>query len=627
MATINSLTSSSSTSYGVTSKGIGGLATGLDTDELIKGMTIGTRSKIAKQLQNKQLFTWKTDAMRAVSTKLINFSQKYTSYTSNTNLTSRNFYMQNSITTSGTNADKVTVSGSSEITDGLSILSATKSVAGYVSADSVVSNKTFTGDSIDISRISELTDKQIGFSYNDTVKAITLTADDLAGVNTESDIAALLQTKLNDAFGVGKINVGTSVDGTNLQITTSEKTGGPLGILKVTSADTTVNEILGISAGDSNRLDLSMKASYLLGADAPLLSIGGTSIALTADSTVSDIISAVNNSNAGVKMTYVQSLDRFEFTSTDSGGEKAITGNIAASLLGTEATVISASTEASMTVKYKDGTEMTLSSSTDSFSLDGLTIKVNESFVAGDPVTMSSKANTDAVLSGIKDMIKDYNDIVDIVNKEYSTKPNRNYLPLTDEQKEDMSESEIKAWDEKANTGMLFGDNDLASLSSDLRSVVLKDGDSILAFEAIGITSSSSWKDNGKLIIDEDKLRTAIENDPESVQKLFVGETDAAGVKISDGAADRLKTVMNSYVRTEGSPKGILIEKAGHPSSPLSIINNSLYTQIKDIDTFVLKLKVRLQSEQTRYQTQFTNLETVISNLNSQSGWLAQQFG
>ena len=627
MATINSLTSSSSTSYGVTSKGIGGLATGLDTDELIKGMTIGTRSKIAKQLQNKQLFTWKTDAMRAVSTKLINFSQKYTSYTSNTNLTSRNFYMQNSITTSGTNADKVTVSGSSEITDGLSILSATKSVAGYVSADSVVSNKTFTGDSIDISRISELTDKQIGFSYNDTVKAITLTADDLAGVNTESDIAALLQTKLNDAFGVGKINVGTSVDGTNLQITTSEKTGGPLGILKVTSADTTVNEILGISSGDSNRLDLSMKASYLLGADAPLLSIGGTSIALTADSTVSDIISAVNNSNAGVKMTYVQSLDRFEFTSTDSGGEKAITGNIAASLLGTEATVISASTEASMTVKYKDGTEMTLSSSTDSFSLDGLTIKVNESFVAGDPVTMSSKANTDAVLSGIKDMIKDYNDIVDIVNKEYSTKPNRNYLPLTDEQKEDMSESEIKAWDEKANTGMLFGDNDLASLSSDLRSVVLKDGDSILAFEAIGITSSSSWKDNGKLIIDEDKLRTAIENDPESVQKLFVGETDAAGVKISDGAADRLKTVMNSYVRTEGSPKGILIEKAGHPSSPLSIINNSLYTQIKDIDTFVLKLKVRLQSEQTRYQTQFTNLETVISNLNSQSGWLAQQFG
>ena len=627
MATINSLTSSSSTSYGVTSKGIGGLATGLDTDELIKGMTIGTRSKIAKQLQNKQLFTWKTDAMRAVSTKLINFSQKYTSYTSNTNLTSRNFYMQNSITTSGTNADKVTVSGSSEITDGLSILSATKSVAGYVSADSVVSNKTFTGDSIDISRISELTDKQIGFSYNDTVKAITLTADDLAGVNTESDIAALLQTKLNDAFGVGKINVGTSVDGTNLQITTSEKTGGPLGILKVTSADTTVNEILGISAGDSNRLDLSMKASDLLGADAPILSIGGTSIALTADSTVSDIISAVNNSNAGVKMTYVQSLDRFEFTSTDSGGEKAITGNIAASLLGTEATVISASTEASMTVKYKDGTEMTLSSSTDSFSLDGLTIKVNESFVAGDPVTMSSKANTDAVLSGIKDMIKDYNDIVDIVNKEYSTKPNRNYLPLTDEQKEDMSESEIKAWDEKANTGMLFGDNDLASLSSDLRSVVLKDGDSILAFEAIGITSSSSWKDNGKLIIDEDKLRTAIENDPESVQKLFVGETDAAGVKISDGAADRLKTVMNSYVRTEGSPKGILIEKAGHPSSPLSIINNSLYTQIKDIDTFVLKLKVRLQSEQTRYQTQFTNLETVISNLNSQSGWLAQQFG
>ena len=147
------------------------------------------------------------------------------------------------------------------------------------------------------------------------------------------------------------------------------------------------------------------------------------------------------------------------------------------------------------------------------------------------------------------------------------------------------------------------------------------------AFEALGITSSSSWTDNGKLIIDEDKLKAAISSDPASIQKLFAGETDAAGNKISSGAAERLKNVMNKYAKTEGSPKGLLIEKAGHPSSPLSLINNSFYTQMKDIDTFVLKLKVRLQAEQTRYQTQFTNLETVISNLNSQSGWLAQQFG
>ena len=81
MATINSLSSSSSSSaYGVTSKGIGGLATGLDTDEIIKGMTIGIRSKIAKQLQSKQLLTWQTDAYRSISSKLIDFSKKYLTY-------------------------------------------------------------------------------------------------------------------------------------------------------------------------------------------------------------------------------------------------------------------------------------------------------------------------------------------------------------------------------------------------------------------------------------------------------------------------------------------------------------------------------------------------------------------
>lgn len=636
MATINSLTSSSSSAYGVTSKGIGGLATGLDTDEIIKGMTIGTRSKIAKQLQSKQLYTWKTDAMRAVSTKLINFSQKYTSYTSSTNLTSRSFYMKSDITTAGSNSSKVTVSGSSDITDGISILSAEKSVAGSAVADAM-SAKTMTGDAINIAKITELSgsDLQVGFSYNGTTKAITLTKDELDAVATgpspEEALSQLMQTKLDSAFGLGKISVGTETVGLDvkLKITTSEKSGGPLGILKVTGSAGTASEILGIATGDSNRLNLSMKASELLGDPDtdPVLSIGGANIALTKDSTVADIISTVNRSDAGVKMTYVESLDRFEFTSTDGGGTKAVTGNIAAKLLGTEATVISASTEASVKVKYGDGTEMTLKSSTDSFSLDGLTIKVNESFSSGDPVTLSSKTDTDKVLSGIKDMIKDYNDIVELVNKEYSTKPNRNYPPLTDEQKEDMSESEIKAWDEKAKTGMLFGDNDLSSLSNDLRSVILASGESLVAFEAIGITSSSSWKDNGKLIIDEDKLRAAIDNDPTNVQKLFSGEIDAAGKKISDGAADRIKKVMDTYAKTEGSPKGVLIEKAGNTLSPLSITNNAYYTQMKDIDTFVARLKERLQTEQTRYQKQFTNLETVISNLNSQSGWLAQQFG
>lgn len=643
MATINSLTGSGgSSAYGVTSKGIGGMATGLDTDEIIRGMTIGTRSKIAKQLQSKQLYTWKSDAMRNVSSKLINFSKKYTSYTSSTNLTSSSFFMKSDITTSGSNAGKVTVSGSSGITDGISILSATKSAAGSAIADAV-GDKTLVGDNINIGKISELisagtlTDKQISFSYNGTSKNITLTKDELTAIADGSeDMAALLNTKLAEAFGAGKINVGTVTDGTDvkLNITTSEKNpDGPLGILKVTSADADVSSILGLSAGDSNRLNLNMKVSELIGAATPELSIGGKSIALTVESTVAEIISAVNSSDAGVKMTYVESLNRFEFTSTDgSASTKDITGNVATSLLtGDNVTALGltlpVSTEASITVQYKDGTKISMNSSTDSFSLDGLTIKVNESFAAGDPVTLSSKTNTDAVLAGIKDMIKDYNEIVDLVNKEYSTKPNRNYPPLTDEQKEDMSESEIKAWEEKANTGMLFGDSNLSSLSSDLRSVILNSGAAMSAFEAIGITSSSSWTDNGKLIIDEDKLKAAISNDPANIQKLFAGETDAAGNKISDGAAERLKTVMNKYAKTEGSPKGLLIEKAGHPSSPLSLINNSFYTQMKDIDTFVLKLKVRLQAEQTRYQTQFTNLETVISNLNSQSGWLAQQFG
>ena len=89
----------------------------------------------------------------------------------------------------------------------------------------------------------------------------------------------------------------------------------------------------------------------------------------------------------------------------------------------------------------------------------------------------------------------------------------------------------------------------------------------------------------------------------------------------------RLKTITDKYAKTEGATKGILIEKAGNTASPLSITKNTLLTQMKAIDKAIESLNTRFSAEQSRYYRQFSNLETVMSRLNTQSGWLAQQFG
>lgn len=787
MYSINSLMGSNSSSSSSSSKAIGGLASGLDTAELIKGMTSATRLKIAKQKQNKQLLTWQTESHRAISNKLIEFSKKYTSFASTTNLASNSFFTKSDVTASGTNSSKVTVSGTSNMTDSISIVSATKASSGgaistkdasdkildgsninfnsstastiggetitinYNGADykltfdgskyadnaafaadmnkklseatingstdklsSVVkfsadgtklnmstvtsgqefsvtefssklktafgfettqfsdskltiSNETGVSGNLDTGAFTEsvdfvtaLTNKPIVLSFNSTSKSISFTKEELETIRTKqpddsyvydkSKFAALFQTKLDSAFG--KDAVKAEFNGDALKFTTSN-TGA---VFKIAQIDSSAQGVLGLKAGDSNRLNptTTTLSNYGIAATVPptdpdpnfKLSIGGTEITgLNSSSSVQQIMDAINSKtgDTGVSVSYIESLDRFEFKSTSSAAV-TISGNVADQVFkanpGDTLSVV-APTKAQIKVKYGDGAAIELTSNNDTFNIDGLSINVNESFaeLSGD-VKLSAKTDTEKVVSTIKDMVKDYNDIISVVNKEYSTRPNRNYPPLTDEQKKDMSESEIKAWEEKAKTGMLFGDNDISSLSGDLRFVFFSSKESVAALNSIGINTSNDWKENGKIIIDEDKLKKAIASDPENVKNIFTAplenKKDTSGSDIlvdgeaikdntTGGLMSRLKFITDKYAKTEGATKGILIEKAGNIAAPLSITKNKLLDSMNNLDKMITNLNRMLATEEKRYQKQFSNLETVYAKLNAQSGWLSQQ--
>lgn len=266
-----------------------------------------------------------------------------------------------------------------------------------------------------------------------------------------------------------------------------------------------------------------------------------------------------------------------------------------------------------------------------SFHLDGLDITVNGVFNDTENTAMAvrfeSKANTDKIVTSMKDMIKDYNEIVDLVNKEVSTKKNRNYAPLTEEQRKDMSEKEIEKWEEKAKEGLLFGDSSLNNLMGDLRFVFLNTGKAGSSLKDMGIMVSTDWKENGKVSLDEDKLLAAIKEKPEELKALFVGPMESKANFTSGGVMSRLKGITDKYAATEGASKGILVEWAGSPSSPVSMLQNKLYKQMNEIDGIVENMKRTLKGEEDRYQRQFTALEKVVSQMNVQSSWLSQQFG
>lgn len=266
-----------------------------------------------------------------------------------------------------------------------------------------------------------------------------------------------------------------------------------------------------------------------------------------------------------------------------------------------------------------DGMDITVSGKFGTYKADG-TIDVDAS--EEDAVSFEANVDSDKAVEAVKSMVDDYNALIELVNKELTTKRDRDYEPLTDEQKKDMTENEIKLWEEKAKAGMLFGDSDLRALSDEL-AMIFTNTD-IQAFENAGITMSSDWAENGKLSFDEEKFRAAVEADPEAISKLFTSEKNAGDA--FDGAMTSMNNLCEKYAKTTGATKGILIERAGNKAAPLSLMKNDYLTQMNEIDALIKTLNEKLKSERTRYNNQFTDLEVLMSKMSSQSSWLTQQF-
>lgn len=400
------------------------------------------------------------------------------------------------------------------------------------------------------------------------------------------------------------------------------------------------------------------------------LQINGVRIGeYTADTTLEKIMSDINNNEqAGVKVNYSAVANQFVFTSKHGGEggqiaighdlENGVSGtNLAASLFGSVVyengdisqvrgnpvssekgfTVIQGQ-DAKMTA-YINGVETVLTSGTNTFDIDGFKVTANGTFKAdndGERVSFDKKVDADKIVDAIKSFVEDYNKVLAEVNEQYSTQPDhkKDYKPLTDDQKADMTEKQIEEYEAKAKEGLLFGDRDLGGLSNGLRFVF-----SDLDMEAIGISVSTSYSDKGKITLDETKLRSALASDPDAVADAFAAPLEQKQVTNKDGsvswvddtssggAMSRLKIQLDKYAATTGETKGILIEKAGSQYSPLALLDNTLQEKIDSYDDVIDSLTDQLNDKIDFYTSKFSKLETLIAQMNSQSSYFASMGG
>ena len=369
------------------------------------------------------------------------------------------------------------------------------------------------------------------------------------------------------------------------------------------------------------------------------LTVNGVSIGkYNKDTALETVLNDINsNTEAGVSVSFSKTTNQFVFTAkeTGAGGRVEIGGELGERLFGkvnvTDKDHYTAGQDAKFTATI-NGQKMEFFRSSNTFDLDGMSITLNGTFEVKDgetPVTFSSKTDTDKIIDVVKTMVEDYNAIVSEVKKAYSDMPleksdGSRYKPLTDEDKADMTESEIKAYEEKAKTGILFMDRDLSSLYSALRSAVAPGGSDGSFLRSIGI--KTSYEDGlTTLSLDENALREALEQNPDQVKDAFTKSKENGAA--SDGLMASIQKVTDRYAATTGATKGILIEKAGSKYSPSAALNNTLLEQMKDIDKQVDKWQAKMSDKVDYYTNKFTQLEMLIAQMNSQSSSLAGMMG
>lgn len=253
-----------------------------------------------------------------------------------------------------------------------------------------------------------------------------------------------------------------------------------------------------------------------------------------------------------------------------------------------------------------------------------------------DPITFETKTDTDKIVDAIQSFVNDYNELVTEVRKQYATTPaeksttnHTRYMPLTDEDKEGMSESAIAAYEEKVKQGLLFGQSDLAGLHNALRDAISfanksNDSSDMLRLSRMGISTSYS---NGLTTLDLDvnQLRETLESDPDSVRDIFTKSVEN-GAK-TDGLMQNLQKVMNTYANTSTGSRGILIQKAGSQYAPTSINDNELQTQYDNYSEQIEKWQTKMSDRVDYYTRQFTALEQLMSQMNNQSSMLSGLMG
>ncbi|WP_270562923.1 flagellar filament capping protein FliD [Clostridium beijerinckii] len=652
--------SSSTNSSSTSSKNllrISGMASGIDTDSVVKSMVSNYQAKIDKANQAKQILQWKQDAYRDII-KGVKGLQEYFNPTS----------------------DKYILGSNS-----MNINTATSDITSIASA-TATSSATAGTYSVDVTKLAEQAEIQ-GNAKDSLIKISDFKAHttqqisgtsgtvDLSGLNSNgATLVADINNKISESTSSLKGQLSASyvketINGVTTEYIKFTNTSSDTS-LKYTDSAYTGTSSISINSGISSSTklsDLGIKASN----GEINFKVNGKAISLTpvdGTTTVQNLMDAVKSATSGaVTMNIDDITGSISFQSKDYGSTSSVTledtgstlTNLGITLTSGKASDTGADAIVEITAPGQATTTTTQSSN--QFTINGM----NYNLVNKGTTNITVTADSDKVVTNIKDFIKDYNTIISTINTKLTEKKNNDYPPLTDAQKESMSEDQIKAWETKAQVGILRNDEYLSNLMSQLRGVFsspvyssytsgdpTKNSKVALSFgkygNAVGIDTSKDVTDGGLLVVaDENKLTNAIKNNLEDFKKLFIGATDNPELSddksyigsdnyMEDGLLKRMDNILRQYVAAPGlgqdgkytlsGSMNIFVNKQYDYSSSGYSSKNTLSDQVYKQTLVISKLNTQMSDAENRYYKQFSALESAMNSLNSQQSALTSMF-
>ncbi len=625
-----------------------GMASGMDTEGIVKNLMNIGKLKVDNVKKQKVLLEWKQEYYKEITSKLSAFQNKYFSTSSSGNLMGGALNML----TAAYNSPYVSILAGSNAVQGSMYISDIVSLASNAKLEGIQNVSADPKITVNTEALNDLAGKSIAVTLDSITKAITFSPRAYA---TSQDVQNELSSQLAAAFGAGRINVALEGDELSLSAENSA-----MRISVPTDAGKNPTGILDFTNYSSNRIDFNLSLSqagfsrdiFAAPEDNSLsFTINGKSFSFTGQNKLSDIIQAVNNSNAGVTISYSSLTDTFSMSSTTSGAASTISvqdghGFLMDALFGSARYTLGTDAVVRMSTNGSKNEEdmVTVQRSTNSFTVNGSTITLlgKAAGTEKEGISVSTSYNQDAIVDKVKAFVSDYNDLLGLITKRTSEERNRDYQPLSDDEKDEMSDKEIELWTEKAKSGILRNDTSLKAIETELKSSIYSavkelggSGEALGILTNIGITTGN-YSEKGQLHLDESKLRKALSEDPEKTLDLL---TQKSSISYSlyatqeqqhkrfteSGVLYRLSDILSKNLNTIGK-KGALIELVGSPN--ISYKGVTLYSKrIADMQKRIDNMEDRLTKQEDNYWRQFTAMETALNKMNSQSSWLSGMLG